>query len=57
MSDQISVLRTGRFIDVAAIVAALRRRLLARAVPARPTWAAAEGYFERGLMRRELHRL
>jgi hypothetical protein len=57
MSNQISVPRTGRLIDVAAIVAALRRRLLAQAAPARPTWAPAEGYFERGLMKRELHRL
>jgi hypothetical protein len=61
MLNQVSLPRTGRFIDAAHAVAALRRGLLTLTVLARPTRksvrAGSESYFERGLMGRELHRL
>jgi hypothetical protein len=61
MSNQVLLPSTGRFIDVAAVVAALRRGLLTLTGLVRPTRrsvpAFAESYFESGLVKRELHRL
>jgi hypothetical protein len=61
MFDQVSLPRPGQLVDVAPVVAAVRRWLLTLTVPARPTRrfvpAFSENYFETGLMRRELHRL
>jgi hypothetical protein len=61
MFNQISLERPGRLVDVAPVVAALRRGLLTLTVPARAPRRSArrgsESYFEDGLMKRELHRL
>jgi hypothetical protein len=61
MFNQVSLPRPGRLVDVAPIVAAVRRGLLTLTVPARAARrfvpAFSESYFEMGLMRRELHRL
>jgi hypothetical protein len=61
MSNQVSLPRTGRLIDVAPVVAALRHGLLTLTGLAgstrRSAPAHAESYFESGLMKRELRRL
>jgi hypothetical protein len=61
MLNQVALPRTDPLIDVAQLVAALRRGLLTSTGRVRPTRrfarARAESYFEVGVMKRELHRL
>ena len=61
MLNQVSLPRTDPLIDVAQVVAALRRGLLTLTGRLRPTCsqalAHAESYFEASLMKRELRRL
>jgi hypothetical protein len=61
MVNQVSLLRTEPLIDVAQVVAALRRGLLTFTERVRPTRefaeARSESYFEDALMKRELLRL
>jgi hypothetical protein len=61
MLNQVSLPRTDPLIDVAQLVAALRRGLLTSTGPVWPTRrlvrARAESYFEVGVMKRELRRL
>ena len=61
MLNQVSLPRTDPLMDVAQVVAALRRGLLTLTGRLRPTRrfapAHAESYFEAALMKRELLRL